>query len=74
MAKKRENSELSCSELIVKRNELRKKYMDFRFQMVVGHVQNRLQKRVYRREIAALNTYIRQHEIAELKKLVADAK
>ena len=62
MAKK--EKELSYSELIVKRNELKKKYMDLRFQMVIGHVDNPLQKRVMRREIARLNTLIRQKELA----------
>jgi large subunit ribosomal protein L29 len=64
MAKKKDNKELSYSELIVKRNELKRKYMDFRFQMVIGHVENRLEKRTLRREIAVLNTYIRQKELA----------
>ncbi|MBP5599308.1 MAG: 50S ribosomal protein L29 [Lachnospiraceae bacterium] len=65
---KAEKKELSYSELVVKRNELKKKYMDLRFQMVVGHVDNPLQKRTMRREIAALNTLIRQKEIAGLDK------
>lgn len=62
MAKK--EKELSYSELIVKRNELKKKYMDSRFQMVIGHVDNPMQKRTMRREIARINTLIRQKEIA----------
>lgn len=62
MAKK--EKELSYSELIVKRNELKKKYMDLRFQMVIGHVDNPMQKRAMRREIARINTLIRQKEIA----------
>ena len=62
MAKK--EKELSYSELIVKRNELNKKYMDLRFQMVIGHVDNPIQKRTMRREIARINTLIRQKEIA----------
>jgi len=62
MAKK--EKELSYSELIVKRNELKRKYMDLRFQMVVGHVDNPMQKRIMRREIARINTLIRQKEIA----------
>ena len=66
MAKK--EKELSYSELVVKRNELKRKYMDLRFQMVIGHVDNPLQKRTMRREIAALNTLIRQKEIAGLDK------
>lgn len=60
--------ELSYSELVVKRNELKKKYMDFRFQMVIGHVDNPMQKRTMRREIAMLNTLIRQKELAGLDK------
>ena len=62
MAKK--EKELSYSELVVKRNEMKKKYMDLRFQMVIGHVDNPLQKRVMRREIARLNTLIRQKQLA----------
>ena len=62
MAKK--EKELSYSELIVKRKELKKKYMDLRFQMVIGHVDNPMQKRTMRREIARINTLIRQKEIA----------
>ena len=60
----KKEKELSYSELIVKRNELKKKYMDLRFQMVIGHVDNPMQKRTMRREIARINTLIRQKEIA----------
>ena len=60
--------ELSYSELVTKRNELKKKYLDLRFQMVIGHVDNPMQKRTLRREIATLNTLIRQKEIAGLDK------
>jgi len=62
---------LSFSELKAKRNELKKKYMDFRFKTVIGHVDNPLQKREMRRQIARLNTLIRAYEIAEQK---AEAK
>jgi large subunit ribosomal protein L29 len=65
---------LSFSELKVKREELKRKYMDFRFQVVVGHVDNPLQKRIMRRQIARLNTLIREHEIADLKSPLADNK
>ncbi len=67
MAKKKEK-ELSYSELITKRNELKRKYMDLRFQMVIGHLDNPLQKRTMRREIATVNTLIRQKELAGLDK------
>jgi large subunit ribosomal protein L29 len=56
---------LSFPELKAKREELNRKYMEFRFQAVIGHVDNPLQKRSMRRQIARLNTLIRQHEIGE---------
>lgn len=56
---------LTFPELVAKRDELLKKYMEFRFQMVVGHVDNPLQKRNMRRQIARLNTLIHQHDIAD---------
>jgi len=55
---------LTFPELRVKRDELNRKYLDLRFQMVIGHVDNPLQKRVMRRQIARLNSLIRQHEQA----------
>lgn len=66
--KKKNIKELSYAELVSERNELKKKYMDFRFQMVVGHVDNPMQKRTMRRQIARLNTLIRAKEIAGLNK------
>ena len=66
MAKK--DKELSYSELVVKRDELKRKYMDFRFKMAIGHVDNPMQKRTMRREIAVMNTLIRQKELAGLNK------
>jgi large subunit ribosomal protein L29 len=56
---------LSFAELKAKREELKRKYMEFRFKIVIGHVDNPLQKRTMRRQIARLNTLIRAHEIAE---------
>ena len=61
---------LSFQELKAKRDELSRKYMDFRFQMVVGHVDNPLQKRIMRRQIARLNTLIRGQELAQQQELV----
>lgn len=62
--KRKELKSLSFAELVSKRNELTKKYMDLRFQLVIGHVDNPLQKRTIRREIATLNTLISKGEIA----------
>jgi large subunit ribosomal protein L29 len=58
---------LSFPELKAKRDELKKKYMELRFQVVIGHVDNPLQKRTMRRQIARLNTLIRAQEIANIK-------
>ncbi|GAB1483477.1 50S ribosomal protein L29 [Treponema sp.] len=55
---------LSVAELVAKRDELHKKYMELRFQLVVGHVENPLQKRIMRRQIARINTLIRKHDLA----------
>jgi large subunit ribosomal protein L29 len=53
---------LTLPELRAKRAELGKKYMELRFNLVVGHVENPLQKRTMRRQIARLNTLIHQQE------------
>ena len=60
---KKNFKELSYAELVAQRNELKQKYMDLRFQMVIGHVDNPMQKRTMRRDIARLNTFIRAKEI-----------
>jgi len=54
---------LSYPELKAKRDELKKKYMEFRFKLVIGHVDNPLQKRTMRRQITRLNTLIHAHEL-----------
>jgi large subunit ribosomal protein L29 len=61
---KKEYKEMSYPQLVLKRDDLKKKYMEFRFQAINGHVDNPLLKRTYRREIAILNTYMRQKELA----------
>lgn len=66
--KKKDVKELSYAELVAQRNELKRKYMDLRFQMVIGHVDNPMQKRAMRRDIARLNTLIRAKEIAGANK------
>ena len=63
-SKKKTDKELSYSELVAKRDELKKKYMDLSFKMVISHVDNPMQKRTMRREIARLNTFIQQKESA----------
>jgi len=53
---------LSYPELKAKREDLKRKYMEFRFKNVIGHIDNPLQKRIMRRQIARLNTLIHIHE------------
>lgn len=52
--KKTNYQELSYSELVSRRDELKKKYMEFRFKMVLSHVDNPMEKRAMRKEIARL--------------------
>jgi len=54
---------LTYPELKAKREELKKKFMDLRFQMVIGHVDNPLQRRTMRRQIARLNTLIHAQDL-----------
>ena len=54
--------DLTFQELLAQREDLRKKYRNLRFDMVVGHVENPLAKRTMRREIARLNTRIYNHK------------
>jgi large subunit ribosomal protein L29 len=56
---------LNFKELVAKRDEISKKYFDLRFQMVIGHVENPLQKRIMRKQIARLNTLIHQQKNAQ---------
>ncbi len=67
-SKKKNDKELSYAELVARRDELKQEYMELRFKMVISHVDNPMQKRIMRREIARLNTFIRQKELAGLNK------
>ena len=62
---------LTFAELKAKRDDLSRKYMDFRFQLIIGHVDNPLQKRHLRRQIARLNNLIRQHELTKQREALA---
>jgi large subunit ribosomal protein L29 len=65
---------LTYAELKSKRDELKRKYMEFRFKIVIGHVDNPLQKRTMRRQIARLNTLIHAQETAQAKDLEQKAE
>lgn len=54
---------LSKDELVAKRDELRRNYLNMRMEKVLGHVENPLQVRNARRQIARLNTLIHEYEL-----------
>ncbi|PIE04273.1 MAG: 50S ribosomal protein L29 [Spirochaetales bacterium] len=54
-------NDLTLDELLAKREELSNKMRDLRFEMVMGHVENPLEKRTMRRQIARLNTMIHEY-------------
>jgi large subunit ribosomal protein L29 len=56
-------NDLSYQELLTKREELRKTYRDLRFNMVLSHVDNPLQKRVLRRKLARVTTIIHEYDL-----------
>jgi len=56
-------NDLSVEELIAKRDDLSKKLQKMRFDMVLGHVENRMEKRNLRRSIARLNTMINEFDL-----------
>lgn len=72
--KKTNYQELSYSELVSRRDELKKKYMEFRFKMVLSHVDNPMEKRAMRKEIARLNTFIHQRDLEKKLGIVAGNK
>ncbi|MDA3951079.1 MAG: 50S ribosomal protein L29 [Spirochaeta sp.] len=53
--------DLTFEELVAKRVELNRKYLDARINKVVGHVENPIEIRTLRRQIARLNTLIYNH-------------
>lgn len=54
--------EISKAEAVVKVAELKKSFLDLRFKLVLGHVENPLEKRNLRRQIARLNTIITEFD------------
>jgi large subunit ribosomal protein L29 len=55
-------NDLTYKELLTKREELKKQYRDLRFNMVLSHVDNPLEKRILRRKLSRLNTIIHEYE------------
>ncbi len=56
-------AKLSYNELVAKRDELRRSYLNMRMEKVLGHVENPLQTRNVRRQIARLNTIIHEYTL-----------
>ena len=56
-------NDLTYEELLNKREELKKKYMDSRFNKVLGHVESPIELRTLRRNIAKLNTLIHEYAL-----------
>lgn len=55
--------DLTYDEMVTKREELKKRALDMRFDKVLGHVENPLEKRTLRRQIASLNTIIHEYAL-----------
>ena len=56
-------NDLTLDELLAKHVELSGKMRDLRFEMVMGHVENPMDKKNIRRQIARLNTMINEYKI-----------
>lgn len=56
-------NDLTLEEMIAKRDELRKQYLDIRMNRVLGHVENPLAIRNVKRQIARLNTLINEYAL-----------
>jgi large subunit ribosomal protein L29 len=56
-------NDLTLEEMIAKRDELKKNLNNLRFDMVMGHVENPMEKRNLKRSIARLNTKIHEVEL-----------
>lgn len=56
-------NDLTLEEIIAKRDELRKNLNNLRFDMVLGHVENPMEKKILKRSIARLNTMIHEVEL-----------
>ena len=65
--------ELDASELTEKLDEAKEELFNLRFQMATNQLDNTSRLRHIRREVARINTVIREQEIAAWKRLQEDA-
>ena len=56
-------NDFTYEELLNKREELKKKHMDLRFNKVLGHIESPIEIRTVRRKIARLNTLIHEYAL-----------
>lgn len=56
-------NDLSYDELLRKREELKDRFRQVRFDKVIGHLENPLEKRALRRQIARLNTIVHEYKL-----------
>jgi large subunit ribosomal protein L29 len=59
--------EITQQEAAAKLDELKKKYLNLRFDGVLGHLENPLEKRTVRRQIARLKTILHEYETGKRK-------
>lgn len=55
--------DLTFQELVEKREQLRKDYMNFRINKVMGHIENAVEARNMRRALSRLNTIIHEYAL-----------
>ena len=56
-------NDLTVQELLRKSEDMKKEFRDLRFNVVMGHVDNPLRKRILKRAIARISTIIHEHEL-----------
>lgn len=56
-------NDLTYTELVTKREELRKTYLNMRIDKVMGHLENPLGLRTVRRQLSRLNTLIHEYAL-----------
>jgi large subunit ribosomal protein L29 len=55
-------NDLTRDELIQKKNELSEKLRNLRFQKVMGHIENTMEKKKVRKSIARINTILKEQD------------
>ena len=56
-------NDLTYDELLTKQEELKRRYRDVRFDKVIGHLDNPVELRTLRRQMARVNTIIHEYRL-----------